>query len=84
MKLSNLPNLGKVTEKQLNQVGIQDSEDLIKIGTEASFLKIRHQIDPGACLNLLMGLEGAIQNIPKQQIDSERKAVLKSFYQDLP
>lgn len=83
MKISQMKNLGKVTESQLNQVGIKDSEDLIRVGTEAAFLQIRDQVDDGACINLLMGLEGAVQDIPKQAISLERKESLKQFYQSL-
>ena len=61
-RLSELPNIGKVLEKQLNDVGIMDDSDLIDLGSKESWLKIK-EIDQTACLNKLMALEGAIQNI---------------------
>ena len=62
--LSKLPNIGKVLEKQLNEVGIYTIEDLKQIGSQEAWLKIK-QRDPSACLHRLMALEGAIQGIKK-------------------
>lgn len=61
-ELSKLPNIGKVVEKQLNEVGINTVDDLINIGSKEAWLKIK-KIDESACINRLMALEGAIQNI---------------------
>ena len=61
-ELSKLPNIGKVLEKQLNDVGINTVDDLINLGSKEAWLKIK-EIDDSACLNRLMALEGAIQNI---------------------
>lgn len=62
--LSKLPNIGKVLEKQLNEVGIYTIEDLKQIGSQEAWLKIK-QRDPSACFHRLMALEGAIQGIKK-------------------
>lgn len=40
-KLSDLPNIGKEVEKQLNEVGIAKFEDLKELGTENAWLKIQ-------------------------------------------
>jgi DNA transformation protein len=53
------------------------------LGTEAAFLKIRHLVDDGACLHLLYGLEGAIQDIPKRELSERRKAELRDFFKQL-
>ena len=37
-------------------------------------------IDPGVCLHMLYGLEGAVQGIPKKNLSPERKAELKAFF----
>lgn len=62
--LSKSPNIGKVFEKPLNEVGIYTIEDLKQIGSQEAWLKIK-QRDPSACLHQLMALEGAIQGIKK-------------------
>lgn len=78
-ELSELPNIGKETEKQLNQVNITSYEQLKEAGSRQAWLKIR-EIDPSACVNRLYGLEGAIQKIRKSELPPETKAELKEFY----
>lgn len=78
-KLSKLPNIGKVLEKQLNDVGIKTDEDLIDLGSKEAWLKIK-EVDESACLNRLMALEGAIQNIRWHDLSQEDKDNLREFY----
>lgn len=78
-ELSSLPNIGKVVEEQLQQVGITTIAELREAGAEQAWLKIL-SIDASACINRLQGLEGAVQGIPKKQLSEERKAGLKEFY----
>jgi DNA transformation protein len=54
-KLSNLPNIGKIVEEQLNNVGIKDYETLKKVGSKEAWLRIK-QKDPSACYNRLMAI----------------------------
>ena len=78
-ELSKLPNIGKVVEKQLNDVGINTVEELINLGSKEAWLKIK-EVDESACLNRLMALEGAIQNIRWHDLSDEDKQNLKDFY----
>ena len=78
-ELSKLPNIGKVLEKQLNDVGINTSDDLINLGSKEAWLKTK-EIDDSACLNRLMALEGAIQNIRWHNLSEEDKDNLRNFY----
>ena len=78
-ELSKLPNIGKVVEKQLNDVGISTVDDLINIGSKEAWLKIK-EVDESACLNRLMALEGAIQDIRWHNLSQEDKKNLKEFY----
>lgn len=78
-KLSDLPNIGNVLEKQLNEVGIFNKEDLEELGSKEIWLKIK-QIDSSACYNRLCALEGAIQNIRWFYLDESDKKNLKDFY----
>lgn len=78
-ELSKLPNIGKVVEKQLNEVGINTVDELIDIGSKETWLKIK-EIDESACINRLMALEGAIQNIRWHDLADEDKNNLKDFY----
>ena len=78
-ELSKMPNIGKVLEKQLNDVGINTNDDLINLGSKEAWLKIK-EIDDSACLNRLMALEGAIQNIRWHNLSEEDKDNLRNFY----
>ena len=78
-ELSKLPNIGKVLEKQLNDVGINTVDNLINLGSKEAWLKIK-EIDDSACLNRLMALEGAIQNIRWHNLSEEDKDNLRNFY----
>jgi len=78
-ELSKLPNIGKVLEEQLNEVGINTIDDLINNGSKESWLKIK-KIDDSACINRLMALEGAIKNIRWHDLSENDKKNLKDFY----
>lgn len=78
-ELSNLPNIGKEVERQLNEVGIFTYDELKAIGTEQAWLKIQ-EIDSSACIHRLLALEGAIQGVKKAVLPQQRKMDLKDFY----
>ena len=78
-ELSKLPNIGKVLEGQLKDVGIITADDLMDIGSKEAWLKIK-EIDESACINRLMALEGAIQNIRWHDLSEDDKKNLKDFY----
>ncbi|MGN0602006.1 MAG: TfoX/Sxy family protein [Oscillospiraceae bacterium] len=82
MKLSELPNIGAVLEKQLIDIGIDSPEKLREIGTEQVFIRLK-SFDPTSCLHKLTAIEGAVQGIPKKNISDERKAELKEFFNKL-
>ena len=80
-ELTKLPNIGKVVEEQLNQVGIETEDDLKAIGAKQAWLKIQ-EIDESACIHRLMALEGAIEGVKKTELSDAVKADLKAFYQE--
>ncbi len=78
-ELSNLPNIGKEVERQLNETGIFTYEDLKTAGAKKAWLKIQ-AMDSSACIHRLYALEGAIRGIKKGLLPQERKEELKEFY----
>jgi len=78
-KLSELPNIGKDTERQLNEVNITTADELRAVGAEQAWLRIQ-KIDSSACINRLMGLEGAVCGVKKTFLPEDRKAELREFY----
>ena len=66
--LTDLPNIGSHAAGQLAKVGIETP----------AWLKLQ-AIDPGVCLHQLYALEGAVQGIPKKELDPARRQELKDF-----
>lgn len=81
-ELSDLPNVGKVLEQRLIEIGISTPEQLRKIGTQATFIKIR-KIDSTACLHMLYGIQGAVDGIKDTLLSDTTKKALKEFYKKL-
>lgn len=81
--LSTLPNVGKVLEDNLLRIGVETPEQLRNMGAEEVFIQIRAQVDPGACLHMLYGLQGAIDGVPDKFLSEETKNKLKAFYKTL-
>ena len=77
-KISDLPNIGKVVEAKLIEVGIETPEQLKAVGAEQAFIRLK-AIDEDACLSMLCGLEGAVQGIRWHQLSKEKKEELKAF-----
>ena len=78
-ELQKLVNIGKVLEKQLNEIGVKTKEDLEEIGSREAWLSIK-KIDSSACYNRLCALEGAIQNVRWHDLSDDDKKNLKDFY----
>jgi len=77
--LSDKVNIGKDTEGKLVQVGIDSFEKLVSAGSEQAFIRLQ-TLDPGACLSLLYGLEGAITGVKWHKLPTGRKQELQQFY----
>ncbi len=78
--LQKLPNIGAKLERQLKNIGIETYDDLVDCGSQEAWLRIKG-IDPTACVNRLMGLEGAIQGVRWHNLSNTDKRHLKDFYQ---
>ena len=79
--LQKLSNIGPAISKQLNEVGIHTREDLAGVGSREAWLRIK-AIDPSACVNRLLSLEGAIRDIRWHHLPEEEKRGLRAFYEE--
>ncbi|MDR0284106.1 MAG: TfoX/Sxy family protein [Propionibacteriaceae bacterium] len=77
--LSDLPNVGRVLEGNLIAVGVTTPEQLRELGAKEAFLRIRSQVDPGACIRLLYGIQGAVDGVPDTQLPAAVKQDLRAF-----
>jgi len=82
-ELLKLPNVGKVLEENLRAVGIETTEQLLEIGAKEAFRRVRLQRDPGACLHMLYGIQGASLGIPDKLLPADIKQELKAFFHSL-
>lgn len=80
MELTELPNVGPVLAGNLQKIGVLTPEALRGMGAEEAWLRIRLQVDSGACLHQLQALAGAVEGLPKKELPPLRKAELKAFF----
>jgi DNA transformation protein len=81
--LSSLPNISTMNEMKLVQAGIETPEQLAAIGSREAIRMVRETSDPGACLSMLYGLEGAVRGIRWHDLPDEVKKDLKEFHKTL-
>ena len=77
-KLTSMMNIGKEMENKLISVGIESSEELIKVGAKDAFFRLKQKY-PNVCLVHLYTLEGAIHNIGFNCLSEDKKKELKEF-----
>lgn len=77
-ELTSMMNIGKEMANKLHSVGIGSTEELIRLGSEQAFLKLKEAY-PQVCLVHLYALEGAICNTEFNSLPESRKKELKEF-----
>ena len=70
MELTELPNIGPVLAENLRRVDINSAEELRAAGACEAWLRIRTQVDSGACFHQLTALAGAELGVRKTGFDS--------------
>lgn len=78
--LTELPEIGEVTARQLAAVGIADADALREAGAEEAFTRIRDELDPGACVRLFVGLECAVRGVRSADLPEGDKTELVARY----
>jgi DNA transformation protein len=81
--LTDLPEIGGVTARQLVAIGIKDAATLRDLGAREAFARIRDELDPGACVQLLIGLECAVRGISAKELPPADKTELRAWFRDL-
>jgi TfoX C-terminal domain. len=82
--LTDLPEIGTVTARQLVAVGIEDADVLREVGAPEAFIRIREHLDPGACIQLFTGLECAVRGIRAKHLSPADRAELRARFHSLP
>jgi len=81
--LADLPNIGKVLKRNLLEVDVKTPDELRSVGSREAFLRIRATVDPGACLHVLHGIEGAIRGVPDSELPQDVRDELRVFHRSL-
>jgi len=66
--LRSLPNIGAVSEKKLNQIGIFTADDFLSRDPYSVFAELRQKVDPTLCRCALAGIVGARLGLPWHQV----------------
>ena len=81
--LESLPNMGKVLAGNLRAIGIETPDQLRALGAKEALVRIRAAADPGACVQMLYGLQGAVEGIRDTLLAPETKEDLRAFFRKL-
>ena len=74
--LRSLPNIGAVSEKKLNQIGIFNADEFLCRDPYEVFEELRQKVDPTLCRCALAGIVGAKLGLPWHQVT---KATAREF-----
>lgn len=80
MELTELPNIGPVLADNLRRIGITTAEELRSAGACEAWLRIRTQVDRGACFHQLTALAGAEAGIPKKELPPGAESRTESLF----
>lgn len=81
-RIKDLPNLGILLEKKLNQIGINKVEELRVVGAKACYLKLRQRYDLKSS-ELLLSLAGAIVGCHRSVLPNQLKTELLDWYNEV-
>jgi hypothetical protein len=71
--MSKLRNLGPKSSEWLSAVGVHSLEDVERLGVVETYLRVKAAFPDRVSLNMLWGLQGAVMEIPWNQIPEDIK-----------
>jgi len=75
--INNLPNIGPKSAQWLESVGICTEEDLEELGAVEAYRRVKAAFPDKVSLNMLWGLQGALLDLPWNELPPEMKEKLK-------
>ena len=76
--LEELANLGKISARQLGEIGIKSEADLRAAGAVAAYLRLKDHFGRGVSLNYLYALDGALKGVRWDLMPETERAVLRA------
>lgn len=77
-ELTSLRNIGKGIEKKLKSIDITTAEELINVGSEEAFIRLKFHY-PNVCAVYLQALEGAVLDCDYNQLPDDVKQRIKKI-----
>lgn len=75
--LTSLRNIGSKSAAWLESVGIKSADELFDIGVEQVYRKVRAAYPDQVSLNMLYALQGALLDIPWNELPEDMKSWLR-------
>ncbi len=76
--LETLTNLGKISARQLAEIGIKTEAELRAAGAAAAYLKLKDHFGRGVSLNYLYALDGALKGVRWDLMPESERAALRT------
>ncbi len=76
-KLEDLPNIGPRSAGWLRAVGVESPSDLFDLGPVAAYQRVKAAFPERASLNLLYALQGALLDLPWNELPPDMKVRLR-------
>jgi DNA transformation protein len=76
--LETLTNLGKISARQLAEIGIKSEADLREVGAVAAYLRLKDHFGRAVSLNYLYALDGALKGVRWDLLPETERAVLRT------
>ena len=76
--LETLTNLGKISARQLIEIGIKSEAELRKAGAVAAYLRLKDHFGPAVSLNYLYALDGALKGVRWDLMPEPERAALRT------
>jgi DNA transformation protein len=76
--LETLTNLGRISARQLAEIGIKTEAELRAAGAAAAYLKLKDHFGRGVSLNYLYALDGALKGVRWDLMPETERAALRA------
>ena len=76
--LETLTNLGKISARQLGEIGIASETQLREAGAVAAYLRLKDHFGRAVSLNYLYALGGALKDLRWEQMPESDRAALRA------
>lgn len=80
--MTKLRNIGPKSREWLAAVGVQSLEDVERLGVVETYVRVKAAFPDHVSLNMLWGLQGALMEIPWNQIPDDIKQDLLKQVED--